>query len=486
MLRRMPGTEVQNVVATRPDTSIVFSPTVVKTPAVVTLLVWVWRALAGLAVMVWRHPVVCGVVAVSGAGWVLVGWRLTLIGWAGVGGVLLSGSALWPAGARRLLVWPALAGWRWLWIYRRKWRSVCAVTGLGVSIGGREYGPDLVKVRCDQHRDRLLVKMLAGQADDQYADALLGLAHGFGAVSCRVSSPRAGWVELVFPRRDSLARVVTARPYPDAPVVTTVDVGLAEDGGPYRLQVHGTHILIAGATGAGKGSWLWSIVRGLLPARAVGLVKLWGLDPKRMELSFGRKLFDRYGATPETCADLLEAAVAMMHERADRYAGVRRSHIPSERDPFVAVIVDEIAFLTAYQPDKGLKLRIGAALATLTTQGRAVGIGVVAALQDPRKDVLSIRHLFPDKIALRLDEPGQVDMVLGDGARDRGALADKIPRHPTDRSVGAGVAYVRREDSPDPVRVRAAYVSDDDIKQMEQQYATVTGGGASDSGSEVR
>ena len=54
-------------------------------------------------------------------------------------------------------------------------------------------------------------------------------------------------------------------------------------------------------------------------------------------------------------------------------------------------------------------------LATLTTQGRAVGYSVVAALQDPRKDVLTIRNLFPDRIAMRLDEPEQVDMVLGDG-----------------------------------------------------------------------
>ncbi len=37
------------------------------------------------------------------------------------------------------------------------------------------------------------------------------------------------------------------------------------------------------------------------------------------------------------------------------------------------VLVDEVAFLTAYQPDKNLRTRIMAALATLTTQGRAAG-----------------------------------------------------------------------------------------------------------------
>ena len=97
------------------------------------------------------------------------------------------------------------------------------------------------------------------------------------------------------------------------------------------------------------------------------------------------------------------------------------------------VLVDEVAFLTAYQPDRKLKERIMNALATLTTQGRAVGYCVVAALQDPRKDVLTIRNLFPDRIAMRLDEPEQTDMVLGDGARDRGAACELISGRPGHR-----------------------------------------------------
>ena len=135
------------------------------------------------------------------------------------------------------------------------------------------------------------------------------------------------------------------------------------------------------------------------------------------------------------------------------------------------IFVDEVAFLTAYQPDKKLRERAIAAIATLTTQGRAVGYCVVGALQDPRKDVLTIRNLFPDRIAMRLDEPEQVDMVLGDGARDRGATADLIS---SDSGTGAGIAYVRLEADPDPVRVRAAWVSDDDIRAMCQRYAPVT------------
>ena len=115
----------------------------------------------------------------------------------------------------------------------------------------------------------------------------------------------------------------------------------------------------------------------MLPAMAAGLVRIWACDPKLMELAFGRALFDRYG----------------------RYAadpvGKQRDHTPTPEYPFVVVLVDEIAFLTAYQADRKLKDRILAAPATLTTQGRAVGYCVVAALQDPRKEVLNIRNLFP-------------------------------------------------------------------------------------------
>jgi S-DNA-T family DNA segregation ATPase FtsK/SpoIIIE len=47
--------------------------------------------------------------------------------------------------------------------------------------------------------------------------------------------------------------------------------------------------------------------------------------------------------------------------------------------------------LTAYVVDRDAKKRIAAALALLLSQGRAVGITVVAAVQDPRKEVVDLR-----------------------------------------------------------------------------------------------
>jgi DNA segregation ATPase FtsK/SpoIIIE, S-DNA-T family len=202
-----------------------------------------------------------------------------------------------------------------------------------------------------------------------------------------------------------------------------------------------------------------------------GLVRVWAADPKLMELAYGRAIFDRYGryaATPEAIVAMLEDAVAAMQARAAIFAGKHREHTPTTEHPFIVIVVDEVAFLTAYLSDRAIRDRIKAALATLTTQGRAVGYCVIAALQDPRKEVMSIRNLFPDRIAMRLDEPEQVDMVLGDGARDRGALADLIS---TAETTGAGVAYVRLATDPDPVRVRAAWVTDADIRAMAAEYA---------------
>jgi len=51
-------------------------------------------------------------------------------------------------------------------------------------------------------------------------------------------------------------------------------------------------------------------------------------------------------------------------------------------------------------------------------------------LQDPRKDVISLRNLFSTRIALRLDESDQVDMVLGDEPETAAPSPTRSPRTP--------------------------------------------------------
>ncbi|MDH2429775.1 FtsK/SpoIIIE domain-containing protein [Sphaerisporangium sp. TRM90804] len=468
MLRKLPGDYTRDIVSTVPD-SIVFRPVVVTTPAIITLGVMLFRAVVGLAGMLWRHPVACLAVATAAALWWLHDWHTALILVVSVVTALAGWRLAHPASFTPWVGLGLFAWWRWMSNYRRHWQPVMVVSGLAKHVGGREYLPRLLKVTCTPTADVVHLKMLSGQSADQWQERADNLAHGFAAPECRVKVDKPGRITLILPRRDLLATPIPALPIPTDVQVSAVPIGLHEDGSVYRLKLHGTHVLVAGATGAGKGSWLWSAIRGLLPAVLAGLAQIWALDPKLMELSYGRALFgDHYAADPAACAELLEEAVKVMQERAGRFAGVQRNHVATVEDPFVLVIVDEVAFLTAYQTDRKLKDRITAALATLTTQGRAVGVGVMAALQDPRKEILSIRNLFPDKIALRLDEPSQVDLVLGDGARDRGALADHISSTPT---LGAGVGYVRLEACPEPLRVRAAFVSDTDIRAMVAEFA---------------
>ena len=62
--------------------------------------------------------------------------------------------------------------------------------------------------------------------------------------------------------------------------------------------------------------------------------------------------------------------------------------------PFLVVVIDELAFLTAYQPERDLRKRAEAAIATLTSQGRSVGVCVVASMLS----VLKVMRLEPAEV----------------------------------------------------------------------------------------
>jgi S-DNA-T family DNA segregation ATPase FtsK/SpoIIIE len=464
-MRYVTGEHFAQVDNPDPFASPVWRSPVHRTPEGVIWLVQLIRLLCRIVWFAVRHPLLSAAAGLVAWLWLSNGWLdvAALAGVATAGLVVLR--LAWPVWFTRLVSVPVRSRWRW-WFYRCRWQAVMTITGLAVSYQGREMLPVLGRVRAAPCTDRVNVRLVSGQSPADFAAQADGLAHGFRAHVCRVRTASPGWVTLELVRRDALAEPFAAFPIAGVADLRALPVGRCEDGTVFTIRLHGTHLLIAGATGAGKGSYLWDLIRAMLPAMADGLVEVWACDPKLMELAFARELFDRYGryaADPAAIARLLEDAVAGMQARARRFAGRQRDHAPSAEFPFTVIVVDEVAFLTAYQADRKLRERTLAALATLTTQGRAVGYCVVAALQDPRKEVLNIRNLFPDKIALRLDEPSQVDMVLGDGARDRGARCDEISSDP---ATGAGVGYVRLEASPDPVRVRAAFVSDDDIRQM--------------------
>jgi DNA segregation ATPase FtsK/SpoIIIE, S-DNA-T family len=478
MVRRdVTGEQIAQIDNPDPFASPVWRSPVYRTPEGMIWLVQLLRMLWRVIWFLITHPLLDAVAGVITLTWLKLRWP-GLIGLAGFVVAALTGlRVLRPDWFTRFVANPSRDKWRRRF-YRRRWHSAMTLSGLAPTYRGKVMLPVLGSVRAARAVDLVTVTLVTGQAPDDFAARAGKLAHAFKVRLCRVRTAAPGMVTLELVRADTLSQPIPALPMGCEVDLSALPVGRRENGSPWLLRLLSTHVLIAGATGSGKGSVIWSLIRALLPAIVGGWVRVWALDPKRMELSYGRAMFARYADMPAAMVGLLEAAVKEMHDRAARFGGKTRTFTPSAEFPFLVVLIDELAFLTAYQPERDLRKRAEAAIATLTSQGRSVGVCVVGALQDPRKEVISLRNLFPTRIALRLDESEQVDMVLGDGARDRGALADEISPL---IQIGAGVGYVRLETSPHPVRVRAAFVSDEDIHAMVAAVTVApvtTGGGA--------
>jgi S-DNA-T family DNA segregation ATPase FtsK/SpoIIIE len=360
----------------------------------------------------------------------------------------------------RSVLWSRL---RWFSVYRYKWPATMDMVQLNrTRKNGDSYEPPLLSVRSTANVDRVRARLLAGQTLDQWAKASDGLRQTFGADDCRVRSvpgkPRE--VELWFLINDPLQNVI-APGNQEVPVrLDALPIGMREDGEVYRLPLLGNHVFVGGATGSGKSSVLQATIHALAPAIADGTVQLIGIDPKAMELAAGEALFARMAyRDPAEFATTLEEVVTIMLERRLRLRGHTRLHTPSQAEPLIVVLIDELAPLSLIN-DRDIKKRIDTALGLLLSQGRAVGISVIGCAQDPRKEVVSQRDLFTVRIALRLTEVEQVVLILGAAARDRGARCEDIS--PSLRGVG----FVQVDGVAEPIRVRFTYITDDDIRTL--------------------
>lgn len=424
---------------------------------------WTIRKLARLVVRLARIwpvtvPVLTGLVL-----FVRYGWHGPALLAAGLAAAGVGWQQVHPVSFDTYVTRRARGAWRGVRLYRRLWGPAMDATGLTRRSPSAVYVPRITSISSTRWTDTLSVRLLHGQTPADLHDQAEGLRHVFGAYRATVREVKPGRVDLRFYARDPLTAVVPALPAPQVIDIAALPVGRTEEGETYRLRLTDTHVLVVGATGAGKRSPVWSTVRALVPGIDAGLVSLTGLDPKGgMELYPGRALFAHYADTSAVeMVECLEAAVDRMLVRRDRLkAAGLQAFTPTAGDPFELVIIDELAYLTAYLPDRALRDRVKAALSLLLSQGRAPGFCVMAALQDPRKDILSFRNLFPTRIALRLAEDSEVDMTLGDGALEAGARCHEIPL------TLPGVGYVRIDGIPEPTRVRFGHVTDPDLADM--------------------
>lgn len=312
------------------------------------------------------------------------------------------------------------------------------------------------------------VQVVGGQklsdwTNDDITDAL---AQYLGVTKVRVRQSGPGFVQIELRTFDTLAEPVVSVQEATGVDLEAVDTGIREDGRLWLLRVLYAHILLAGATGSGKGSVLWSIIRGIGPAIKAGYVDVWMADPKGgMEFGRGEKLWVRFQWTADGILEMLTEAVQVMENRAStlRSAGIRK-HVPTPDAPLVLIVIDEAAALSAYAT-RDQRQEFERLLGLLLSQGRAVGVSVIAALQDPSKETMPFRQLFPVRIGLRLDEPTQTTMVHGQGSKDRGALCHEIP------DTTPGVGYVGEDGTTEFVRVRAYWIDDDQADAIVDAYA---------------
>jgi len=366
--------------------------------------------------------------------------------------------------------WPRTLGWwrRWT-VYAPAWPLWMRRCHLTVRDDfGRHLVPKLSKVHCTPALDRLLVDVPIGSTPDTFVHAADEIANAARSEECRVRTHTPGRIWIEIRRRDLLKDIVPVAPLPVDPldfVYRGVRLGLRDDGLPWRVPVLDVHRLVAGRSRSGKGSLMWGEVVALAPAIAAGLVEVVGIDPKGgMELAIGQQLFTRFVyEDPDVMVDAIEAFADEMDTRADELRGVARKFTVSVETPLKILLIDELASLTVYAgPLVGT--RAERAIGRVLTKGAAPGFLMRGYLQDPRKDTVPMRGLFTHRIALGLDTPSEVDMVLGEGTYDRGAYADRIPL------TAKGVAYILEDGNPEPYRVRAGYPTDDDIRAVAARF----------------
>lgn len=444
----------------------------VATPAVCRLLV-LWLALCVLAPVVELLPAEVRFEVLPLGAWdttVLAPWAdllhtcATFLLWSVVAlvGVVLVLSVWLP---------DSVLAWIGRRDVRRSFIDVARSSGLSerVDEGGETtwLDPRLLRVTS---QGGVVVARVRARRGQSSADLLAGaerLAAGVDAVAFRSSVVSPSVVEVRLTMLDALAAPTMAALPADRPTGTKleeVDVGRDESGMPWRLSLVGKHTLVAGRSGAGKGSILWGSVASLAPWIAQDTVRVHGVDLKRgVEIAMGDGLMYRTAYRPEQALVVLRDLLTIIDERAARMVGQSRLHEAKPGDPLHLLVIDELAALTAYA-DAEVKKEGNRLLAEILTQGRAMGVVVVACVQDPKKETVPARGLFTQTIALRLASADEVRMVLGQG------MSEEAPAHriPTDMP---GTGYLVTEEGS-AARVRAHFWSDELIRATAAHFPT--------------
>ncbi len=223
------------------------------------------------------------------------------------------------------------------------------------------------------------------------------------------------------------------------------------------------HLLIAGATGAGKSICINTLIVSLLYNASYDDVKLILIDPKKVEFNLYSgipHLLVPVVTSPKKAAGALAWAVCEMERRfelietvgvrdLDSFNVITKDDPQYEHLPYIVIIIDELADLMMTAPKD-----VEDSLCRLMQKARAAGMYVIIGTQRPSVDVITglIKANIPSRIALMV--ASQVDSRT------------IIDRAGAENLIGRGDMLYYPVGFTKPIRVQGAFVSDKDIESV--------------------
>ena len=254
-----------------------------------------------------------------------------------------------------------------------------------------------------------------------------------------------------------------------------LEVALGQDisGRPVMVNIATMpHVLIAGATGAGKSSCINAIITSLLMRATPDQVRMILVDPKRVELNqYDRlpHLLTQVVTNPKKAANALAWAVKEMERRYDLLSrvGVRditgyneafdRGELeaaPGEditytRMPFIVIVVDELSDLMMVAARD-----VEESITRLAQMARAVGIHLIIATQRPSVNVITgvIKANIPSRMAFAVTSQTDSRVILDQPGADR--------------LIGQGDMLLLPANSSVPQRIQGCWVTEAEVSKI--------------------